>query len=263
MKFFLSLIFLFLCCTIFSFAQPPEFAEDTIEGESTDSTIVYIIKKAPVTVREKIEIQRNKLHEHLYFSFGLSAFINSNHYNAKNGMEEYVNRLNSSTSSKMGYSSIMQLYNAPEKNIFGFMIEGRRMQENFRYTPENGQENIFENSYTYGSFGVLVGRWYRKDHKLSYQLIGAPSINYKFAVSGYSLNQATDSTIFIEEAIAYNQLYLSLYLSCKVLYKIKNSFVEITPFTNIHPFSMTKKTEAFSIRRNIIGVSIYLTRRIF
>lgn len=266
MRFFLSLLFLILCS--FSFAQPPdnntEFAGDTIEGESTDTTIVYIIKKAPVTIKERIEIQGSKLRKHVYFSFGISAFVNSNTYKPRSGYNEYTKLLNTVTNPETGYSTIMQIYNAPEKNILGFILEGRRLNERFRFTPEDGQENTFNNSYTYGSFGVLVGRWYRKGHRISYQFATAPSINHKFGVSGYSINKDTISqTVFIEERIAYHKYYASLYLTCRLLYTARNSFIEIAPYAIIVPFSMTKKTEYFSVTRNIFGVSILLTRKIF
>ena len=71
MKFFSLFLFFSFSLHHFSFSQkkeklPIEIAGDTLEGETTDTSIVYIIKKAPFTIKEKVEVQREKK-KHYYY----------------------------------------------------------------------------------------------------------------------------------------------------------------------------------------------------
>ncbi len=91
MKFF-GVLILFLSTTSL-YAQPEinptTIAGDTIEGESTDTSIVYIVKKAPVTIKQRVEIERAgiRIQKSFYFTIGISAFANSNRYKANTALD--------------------------------------------------------------------------------------------------------------------------------------------------------------------------------
>lgn len=273
MRFFFAFLSCFLFYPIFSQAQEEnskkpstELVGDTIEGTSTDTSIIYIIKKPPVTLKEKIEVQREKKKRFFYVTIGISTFINANNYKARSGYKEYTNALNTATRSRPGFTCLFQAYHVPKKNnIVGISVEGKRIEEVFHFNPVNGEPANFSNSYTYGNVSVLLGKWYRKGEKISYQLLAYPIINYRFAVSGYTLSKSDDysSISYIAESIAYKRFNLSLFMTGKILYQTKYSFIEAGPYIYIEPFSMTKKSEAFEIRRSSVGLYLTLTNKMF
>ncbi len=271
MRFFFAFIF-FITFSCFSYAQETDnrftgIPGDTIEGESTDTSIVYIIKKAPVTIKEKVEIERSKIKKYYYFTFALSSFLNSNRYKARSGSEELIQTLNSSTNSQPGLGAMIQLQQTINNNILGLSVSGRRLHEAFRYAPSHanagGETFTFQNSYTYITGSVIVGKWFRKDDKLSYQITGGPSLDYLFGVSGYSLTALDGNFVYIAESISYKKINAALFLSPKLLYKFKHSYLEIAPYAFLSPFSMTKGNELYSIKRQQIGLSIQLTQELF
>ena len=270
MKFFFAFLFCFLFYPIFSQAQDTkqpstELAGDTIEGISDDTSIIYIIKKPPVTIKQRVEIQRAKKKRFFYVTMGISSAITNNTYRARSGYKDYVRELNTATSYRPGFTCIFQVYHVPKKNnIIGLSVEGKRIEEVFHFSPINSEPANYSNSYTYGGVSVLLGKWYRKEEKISYQVFAYPVLNYRFAVSGYTLSKTDPGNInYIAESIAYKRFNLSLFITGKLLYNTKHSFIEVGPYIYIEPFSMTKKSEAFAIRRSSLGIYLTLTNKMF
>ncbi len=265
MRFFLFFILLFLLPIDSILAQDPlkpgiETASDTIEGQSTDTSIVYIIKKAPVTIKEKVEIERSKKKYFFFSSIGVGTFFYSNTYHAREDADKtYVRNLNEATSPLPGFSTFVHLYHIPKKTIFGISIDGRRMNERFSLS----EKTSLKNSYTYGGAGIIIGKWYRKERTLSYQFMAISMVDHKFGVSGYAINETDSSTTYIAESLHYKKYNINFIVRFKLLYRTKNSFVELSPYIVLSPFSMTNKQDIFSINRNMAGISLSLTNKLF
>ena len=173
MKFFLSiLLFIFFIATP-SFSQKNEKKltvqeSDTLEGETTDTSIVYIIKKAPVTIREKIEIQREKQKQYFHLSWAFQGFIYSERRKAASGHEDYVKALNTKLTSLPSYSIGLRLWKAPKEYVYGISITSRRILQKFRVNDSV----IVTNNYNYGSIGIHYGKYFKKGQKISYLIHG-------------------------------------------------------------------------------------------
>ncbi|HVD96679.1 MAG TPA: hypothetical protein VNB90_00655 [Cytophagaceae bacterium] len=262
MKYFGLALLFFLFFSTASFAQ--EIVGDTIEGTSTDTSIVYIIKKPPVKIKEKVEIERQKQKQFYYCSMGFGGFTFTDHYKSRNGNAAYAKLLNDRTRPMISFSGYAQLYFMPKKTIWGAWIDAKRMSEQFVYRSNTTGEIILPNSYTYGGGGLLVGKWFNKEKKISFQTMGSFALEHLFGVSGYSFNPASDSlTTFIAQSVAYKKYHVVFTMQFKVLYQRKNSFIEIVPYFNFTPFSTTKKTDIIAVRRNIFGINVGFTNKLF
>jgi hypothetical protein len=268
-RFFLALLFLlFIGCT-FSFSQkteknPAELTGDTVEGLSTDTSIVYIIKKPPVRIKEKVEIQRLKIKQQYYLSFDMNGFLNSEKMKASAGYENYVKTLSAHTSELPGYSIGGKIWKAPEKFIIGISVNSKRIVEAFDYTDQTATRHKFTNNYNYVCVGLHAGWWFKKGQTISYMAHGGLLIDDFLSVKGFTLDKSDlTSLVRINRAMSYNKFSGSFTAGFTVVLAIKNSFLEAEPYIIIAPFSATPKKEVYALTRNFVGLRIGYTNKLF
>ena len=269
MKVFLLLLFLSFTVIHFSFSQkieklPLEISSDTLEGETTDTSIVYIIKKAAVTIKQKVEVQREKKKQYYYLSWGFHGFVYSERRKANNGNNTYLNLINPLTKERPSYSFGFRLTRAQEKIIANLTLSSKRIIQEFEYTDLNGEKYNLMNNFNYGSLGFQIGKWLKKENKLSYQIQGGIAGDYFISVKGITL----DKSDFVVPArlnriMNYKKIIPSLSINLTLLYKIQNSYIELEPYFMVSPLSATKKNEYFSISRTFIGLRIAYTNKLF
>jgi hypothetical protein len=269
MRFFLSLLFFILFFSVFAYSQnteksPAEIVADTIEGTSTDSTIVYIIKKPAVTIREKFEVELAKRKKYFHVSMGLSGFVYTEKYKATKGHEDYVESVKKASRALSGYGINIELWQAPKKLITGVSIGGIRILEQFNIKDNLGNNYSSKNSFTYGDVLLVMGWWFKKENKLSFQLLSGPSLDYIITDTGHALDKSnTQNTTTISQSIAYRPYTISFNAGIKMLYKLNKSYIEIEPYVVIAPFSTTVKAEYYTLTRNFYGIKVNLMNKLY
>jgi len=269
MRFFFAVLFSLFLFNTFSFSQKtekplPEITGDTIEGISTDTSIIYIIKKPPVTIRERVEIQRAKRKQYWYLSFALHGFLYTEKTKATAGHEDYVKMLNTLTKPLPGYSIGVRLWTAPQKIITGISITSKRIIQEFNFTDTTGAAHKIINSYNYGSFGIHSGRWFRKGKNISFITHGGLLADYFISAKGFTLDKTDfQNPARLNRVIYYSKFTGSLTMGFTLLFAVKNSFLEAEPYIIISPFSATSKREIYSLTRNFIGLRIAYTNKLF
>ena len=273
MKFFLVTLFLFFFYSHFSFSQKteknaPEIPVDTIEGSSTDTSIVYIIKKPPVTIREKVEVERAKIkkQKYYYLSMGLSGTLYSENRKANPGYENYLKTLNTHLKTLPAFGLDISLWKAKpdEKIITGLTVGANKLLQQFTYKDTVGGNYKFINNYNYCYGGAYIGKWIRKGNKISFIPKGGMSLDYFTSVKGFTLNES-NTLLFarINRTMHYHKFNISFNLAYATLLELKNSFLEIEPYAIFSPFSSTPKNEVYSLKRNFIGVKISYANKLF
>ncbi len=269
MRFFLSLLFFILFFSVISYSQntekqPSEIVADTIEGTSTDSTIVYIIKKPAITIREKFEIELAKRKKYFHVSMGFSFFKYTEKLKAIPGQEDYTAAVKNATKPLYGYGISMELWQAPKKLITGVSIGGQRMLERLTLKQDSGAGLLRKNSYTYGNVTLILGKWFKKENKISFQVLSGPSIDYIVSYTGLTLIKSnTQTTTTISQIITYRPYVVSFKAGVKILYQLNNSYIEIEPYVVIAPFSATVSKEYYALTRNFYGIKINLMNKLY
>jgi hypothetical protein len=269
MRFFLSLLFFILFFSGSSYSQntekqPAEMVADTIEGISTDSTIVYIIKKPAVTIREKFEIELAKRKKYFHVSMGLSGLVYSEKYSATKGHENYTETVKKSSRPLSGYGINIELWQAPKKLITGVSIGGIRILEQFNIQDNLGHNYSSKNSFTYGNIALVMGWWFKKENKISFQLLSGPSLDYIITDTGHAFDKTnTQNTTTISQSISYRPYTVSFNAGIKMLYRLNKSYIEVEPYMEIAPFSTTVKKEYYTLTRNFYGVKVNLMNKLY
>jgi hypothetical protein len=269
MRFFLSLSFFILFFSVISYSQntekqPSEIVADTIEGTSTDSTIVYIIKKPAVTIREKFEIELAKRKKYFHVSMGFSYFKYTEKGKASPGHKDYFEAVKNARKPLYGYGINIELWQAPRKLITGISIGGIRMLEQFTLKDDSGTGLLRKNSYTYGNVMLVLGKWFKKEDKISFQVLGGPSIDYMISYTGLALAKSNpQSTTTISQTMTYRPFVVSFKAGVKMLFQLNKSYIEIEPYAVIAPFSATVNKEYYTLTRNFYGIKINLMNKLY
>jgi hypothetical protein len=263
LKFFLIVVIFFNAG--FLFAQNTDTPADTIEGASTDTSIIYIIKRPAVTIREKVEIQREKKKRYLYLSLGLSGLVYTEKLKAKSGYEEYVKELKTTLSPLPSYMIGGRLWWwSSGKLVTGVTFYTTRLLQKFEYTDLDGIHHVTTNKYNYYSAGLTLGNWYKKGEKFSYIVVGGITLDYFLSGVGYTLDKSDpQQSARLNRVISHTKYSPSLTAGFKLLFAIKESFIEAEPFIIFAPFSATTKKEVYSTSRNFIGLKLGLTNKLF
>ncbi len=266
--FFGPLFFTFIFITV-SFSQNTQkpslnLTSDTLEGTSTDTSIVYIIKKPPVTIREKIEIQRTKNKQYYYFSLSAQGFIYAEKIKAHSGHEEYVNAWEASSNTLPSYGFGAKLWKAPKKTVLGIFFSGARIMQAFNYIDTTKTEYKLSNTYNHSYYGIFLGRWLRKGEKISFIPNGGLSFDYFISTKGLTIHKSDAQDVArLNRILKFNKYSASFHAGFTVLLLLKNSFLEVEPYIIISPFSATAKQEFYSLSRGFIGIRLALTNKLF
>jgi hypothetical protein len=269
MKLFLVILFLFFLGH-YSFSQKPQkdsltVVADTIEGISTDTSIVYIIKKPPVTIREKVEILGSREKKYYYLSISTAGFIYSEKYKANTGYESYTEAVNGLSKPLPSYGFGVRVWKAPKKIITALSINYTRILQRFNYTDTIGNKYRISNNFNYANLGIHVGRWINKERPISFQGNVGLIVDYFISTTGLTINkESTVKTVArLNRVMSYNKFKASINFEFSTLFAIKNSYIEVGPYIVLCPMSVTSKKEAYLLTKNFIGFKVSIINKLF
>ena len=245
----------------------------------TDSGIVYIIKRKPVTLKQTIEIISERLKGHYYLSVDLGILGSNPFYSVRNSeYTNYVNLLYKNTRSTPGFIQSIELIRAPRKFVWTMFFDWNHITDafTFYYGLYKGEKNTLV--YNYFRYGLRAGYWFRKTKKHSFLPSGGFSVDYLSSNTGsvvskdLYLSQGTpsptdpagSSASYLKNEFQTRVISSSVLLNLKYLYRIKNrTHLELTSFTSINLINRMDSKEVFSEFRWIYGLKIGIIQNIF
>jgi hypothetical protein len=245
---------LFLPLLLYSFCVS---AQDTIRTIVTDTSIIYVIKKAPVTIVRKVEVDIAPEKQKLLLSVGASYLHYWQRTSAKSGNEEYLKLVNDHTSTQPGYEFHSEIFKYYKLFYLGIDLHFSRTKQKFTFANSEGKEFSANNRFNY--FGTSVYGGYVLAKTRHYKMI--PCLGFQMnkltSYSGYTVNKAdyTQPVQLISE-MKYKARVLNIVIGIKNLVRIKKLAIEAQPFFMITPMSFTDKNEVYKLWRSYAGLKI-------
>ncbi len=269
MRIKLALFSLLLLFSFLSNAQVidslSEVGGDTIETIVTDTSIIYVIKAPPVTIREKLEVLKIKLKPKYFFStsFGLVQFFELK--KAKSGYQEYLNKINSSTQNRLGYSIGISIWEHRNKIFSGFSFYFLHLPQKFEYYSKMSSKSYsIDNNSNYQSIGFHLGYVLKEKKKNAFIVYGGIHLDNLLSYSGRTLIKKHPNKINqLKDEITYREYLMTFSINLKYIITTSISRFEIEPFILLSPFSATIKKEAYSIQRSFIGIKLGFNNKLF
>ncbi len=269
MKIRVAFLSFLIFCTNCCFAQTPdsssEIGGDTIETIISDTSIIYVIRAAPVKVIEKIEVVKPKAKSLYYLSNTVSLLYFLEFKKALPQYEEYLSKLNSVTKNQNGYSIGTSIWKCPQKTFTALSITYLRLKQSFNYSNQVTYVNYKINNYfNYLEIGIHIGYILKKTNRISYIISGGIHGCNTLSYSSKTLNKLDPTLIAnIKDEIKYREFLMNMSLNLKLLFTTKNINFEVEPFILISPISATIKNEAYSIKRSVLGIKVGLNHKLF
>jgi hypothetical protein len=266
MKIVFCLFFFFLSYPLF--AQTPdsltEEGGDTLETIISDTTIIYIIQKAPVTIREKVEILKPKPKKLFFLSTNFSILTYSEKRKAITSYEEYLKKINSAISDYSGYSIGASLWKCRKKIYNGIGMDFLILKQHFSFSDAIVDNYKATNAFNYLVLNPQLGYWIGKGKKISCIGYGSIQGSYTLSYSGFTYDKTSPSIPYrINGIINYRKYLINFSANAKFLISLNKALIEIEPYVIIAPFSATVKNEAYSIRRTFIGIKFGLVHKLY
>jgi hypothetical protein len=264
-RFLFSLI-LFLCSRSVSAQSDSLNAEkgDTLETIVSDTSIIYVIKQTPITIREKVEIVLPKEPKKFYLSIDFSLLHFSEYKKASASHQDYLTKLNSATKNKLSYSLSSSFWQCPKKIYKGIGISFTDLIQEFDYTSTVGEKFTTNNRFNYVSFSIQGGYWFKKNNRISCIAYAEVQGNDLISHAGYTINKV--EFIYIDRLdyqMHYIKYGMSVSANLKFLLFIKEILLEVEPYLTFSPFSATPKNEYYSLKRSYIGLKLGVTNILF
>lgn len=260
-RFFLRISILFLY--FLSNAQEP-IKIDTVETIITDSSITYVIKRTPVKIIEKVEIEKPKVKKNFYLSIGLSVLACREIQKASPGHEDFAAKVISSMGATKGYSVNSTLYRCPQKISMGLSVGFQRLFQEFKITD---QEDVTYTTYLLfnsSAIGGQYGYWFKKADKTSFLIAGGAGVEILLSYSGFMHDKSgSDSLHRISLVVSYRQILPYISIHPKLLFNRKNYLIELEPYFVFIPTSATRRKEYYTARRSYVGIRVNLTNKLF
>jgi hypothetical protein len=265
-----SILIFFLAFIFFNsvYAQLPDSVSveqsDTLETIISDTSIIYVIQAAPVTIREKVEILLPKNKKTYYQSIYFSLLKFSEYKKARSSYEDYLLNVNAATSNTLSYSVGTSIWQCPQKIYTGIGIEFIRLKQRFQYTDFANISYTAGNRFNYISGGIDLGYWLKKDKKISCIIYGKIHGQYLVSYTGFTLEKTNLSIAQrINLETKYQPYLVDFSLNFKFLFTLKTVFLEAEPYCSFLPLSATQKDEAFSVKRTFIGIKLGFAQKLF
>lgn len=252
---------LLLSLLLYSFCSS---AQDTIRTIVTDTSIIYVIKKAPLTIVKKVEVDIAPEKQKLLLSTGASYLYYWQRTSAKNGNEEYLKLVNEHTSTQPGYEIYSEIFRYYNRYYLGIDLHFSRTRQKFTFADSVGKELSANNRFNFFGTGIYGGYVLAKTrHYKMIPCIGL-QMNKLTSYSGYTIHKADHSEpLQLIYAMKYKAHIINTTLGIKNLIRIKKLIFEIQPYFSFSPMSYTGKDELYKEWRTFAGLKIGFITRLF
>jgi hypothetical protein len=248
----------FLLSTLFSFAQEDSTSltepGDTIDVIVTDTSILYVIKKAPVKIFERVEIERSKEKMKIYLSLHGSVLKYFQRLKPQGSYPEYSKQIASELFNTYGIASGATFWIIREKRYFGIETSFRKFEQSFMYVDNN----LIKNRFGYFNACLQIGKFMPIRENVISVLYGSLVSDFKLSTAGktYLKPIPSDTVGLIKNIIRFRPLVFCPELHYKVMIQINEIILEAEPYVGFSLFSYTPRNEYYAQTRYYGGFRI-------
>jgi len=239
---------------------------DSVKTIESDTSITYVIKRAPVRIKERIEISKPKINRPaklcLSVHVGLLAFIERT--KAQPGYEDFLSKVNDANAHRLSYSFSGTIWRCPKKIYVGIDVHFYKLRQKFTYVSSTNTEYSSINRLVYAGVGLYGGYKFSQKPTLTLIAFGGILGENLSSFSGYTLYKNDPSILMrLNTEILYKPYLINLSVGMKALFAVKNIPIEVEPYIILPTMAATNKENVYSLHQYIIGIRMGFTNYLF